>query len=412
MPAKNLLRVTAKGTYSHIYNKGVENRLIFNDHNDYEVFLGYLTEYLSVPGDLTNTKKVFTVKGKTFQGTPHQPKNFFNKVELVAYNLMPDHFHLVLHQVQEGSIERFLRSLSTRYSIYFNKKYQRQGSLFEGPYKSVQITEITTLLNFVAYLEKKHTGSKYTSHNDYVSKVSGGIVKTKILNNLFTNAGNDIFAGTNSFKGYAEKISFTEIEKSALDKLMLEDKKEHLERRNLITTPPQTRSTPSKPAIVASKKSHRIPEYAALTVGFIFLLGLGVRNVSVEALQAKAQQSNRTRATTSTNSSTDLPLDVTTLFSEQSNTFEVLSATTSATQAIMEHEEPADLLYSPIRVTEGTSHVNVYTAPDINASVHKTAQENEIFEGSPTNVDWYEVKLPNGVKGFIESQYIKLEQSI
>ena len=136
MPAQNLQRTKEIGIYSHIYNKGVEKRILFNDEEDYAVFLNFLKDYLSALKDPDSLKKDFKVNGRTFQGTPHQPKNYFNQVELLAYSLMPDHFHLILHQKTRGSLESFIRSLCTRYSIYYNKKYQRTGSLFEGPYKS------------------------------------------------------------------------------------------------------------------------------------------------------------------------------------------------------------------------------------------------------------------------------------
>src|SRR3989344_6029163 len=147
MPAKNLLRVTEEGAYIHVFNKGVENRVIFTEPQDYEIFLGYLRDYLSMPSDPESKKKDFTVNGRTFRGTPHQPKNYFQKVELVAYCLMPNHFHLLLHQQTKASTERFIRSLCTRYSMYFNKKYKRMGALFEGPYKSVHIKVQLQLLH-------------------------------------------------------------------------------------------------------------------------------------------------------------------------------------------------------------------------------------------------------------------------
>ena len=133
MPAKNLQRIDKEGLYFHIYNKGVEEKIIFSDGEDYRVFLRFLEEYLTTPQDPENTKKTFQIHGRTFRGTPHQPKNYFNAVELVAYSLMPNHFHLALSQVTKGSVENFIRSLCTRYSIYFNKKYTHSGPLFAGP---------------------------------------------------------------------------------------------------------------------------------------------------------------------------------------------------------------------------------------------------------------------------------------
>src|SRR5438128_456236 len=111
----------------HIYNRGLEARVIFNDHEDYEVFVGYLKGYITPAADPSTIKTTFTVNGKSFKGTPHQPKNYYGKIEILAYSLFDNHFHIVLAQTIEGSLEGFVRSLTTRYSIYFNKKYKRTG---------------------------------------------------------------------------------------------------------------------------------------------------------------------------------------------------------------------------------------------------------------------------------------------
>src|SRR3989304_8979592 len=161
MPAQYLLRTNEDGTYCHVYNRGIENKTIFNDEDDYNVFLGFLKEYLSAPPDIETTKKVFNINGRAFRGTPHMPKNYFGKLELVAYNLMPNHFHLLLHQKTSDSLEGFVRSLCTRYSMYFNKKYQRTGSLFQGPYKLALIKDETRLLHLPRYFIKAGYSSSH-----------------------------------------------------------------------------------------------------------------------------------------------------------------------------------------------------------------------------------------------------------
>src|SRR3989344_5108021 len=108
MPAKNLHRVADGGTSCHVYNKGIENRNIFVEEADYQVFINYLQDYLCAPKAPENTTTEFTVKGRTYKGVPHQPKNYLNKVELIAYSLKPDHFHLVLHQKTQKSLQAFM----------------------------------------------------------------------------------------------------------------------------------------------------------------------------------------------------------------------------------------------------------------------------------------------------------------
>jgi putative transposase len=57
-------------------------------------------------------------------------------VAIGAYCLMPNHFHLLVKEITEGGISKFMEKLCTGYSMYFNKKYKRSGFLFEGNFKA------------------------------------------------------------------------------------------------------------------------------------------------------------------------------------------------------------------------------------------------------------------------------------
>lgn len=162
MPAKNLKRIADEGVLLHIYNKGVEGSVIFKG-DDFKVYINFLEESLAPPKDPSSIKQPFKIRGRTFKGTPRLPKNYSNQVELIGYNLKPDHFHLIIRQVTKGSVENFIRSLCTRYSMYFNKKYGRSGSLFAGPYKSVEITDEKSLQLLISYLNSE---GGYVSHSE------------------------------------------------------------------------------------------------------------------------------------------------------------------------------------------------------------------------------------------------------
>ena len=154
MPAPDERPVNQDGVYFHIYNKGVEDRNLFNSDQDFNVFVDYLKDYLSDPPSSKELKKTFSVNGRTFQGVPHQPKNYFGKVDLIAYGLLPDHFHLLVKESSKDSIQKLIRSLSTRYAIYYNKKYKRSGSLFQGPYKSARVKGLPELLYLTRYIHR------------------------------------------------------------------------------------------------------------------------------------------------------------------------------------------------------------------------------------------------------------------
>ncbi len=132
MPQKNSRKEYGAGGYYHIYNRGVEKRDIFLDEQDYKVFLGYIKFYLEVPD----------LQGQALQEkvSPSKVvKNYSEQIQLLAYCLMPNHFHFLIKQSTDRGIAEFMQSLTMKYVMYFNKKYMRVGSLFQGRYKTVLI---------------------------------------------------------------------------------------------------------------------------------------------------------------------------------------------------------------------------------------------------------------------------------
>lgn len=73
-------------------------------------------------------------------------------VDIVCYCLMPNHFHLVLRQLIDGGIHKFMHKLATGYAMYFNRKYDRTGILFEGPFKAIPIKEDEYLTHLLRYI--------------------------------------------------------------------------------------------------------------------------------------------------------------------------------------------------------------------------------------------------------------------
>lgn len=124
MPQRNVVRQFVPESIYHVYNRGVEKRQIFMDEQDHGVFLNRLKQLLADPDEL---------KG---ENTTEHLQSFYGTVELIAFCLMPNHFHLLLYQHDERSISEFMRALSTSYTMYFNKRHNRVGSLFQGTYKA------------------------------------------------------------------------------------------------------------------------------------------------------------------------------------------------------------------------------------------------------------------------------------
>lgn len=98
-------------------------------------------------------------------------------VDIVAYCLNPNHYHLILKQVSEDGMPKFMKRIGIGYTGYFNHRNERSGVLFQGKYKMIHINSNEYLLYLSAYVNKNHFihgyGSgdwKYSSEPDYLGK--------------------------------------------------------------------------------------------------------------------------------------------------------------------------------------------------------------------------------------------------
>ena len=104
MPARHLQRSNEEKAFYHIYNRGILKQILFLDKEDYTTFLSYIETSLSPPVSSKAKKVAFIVRGKEYKGVPRQTKNLYKKVELIAYKLQPNHFHLLLRPRSDGWI--------------------------------------------------------------------------------------------------------------------------------------------------------------------------------------------------------------------------------------------------------------------------------------------------------------------
>lgn len=98
--------------------------------------------------------------------------NFCDEITLLAYCLMPNHFHFFIKQNNAQSIDKFMQSICTRYTMYFNKKYKRVGSLYQGIYKAVLIETEEQFIYLSKYIHKQavlHQDLTLGNKNDYPS---------------------------------------------------------------------------------------------------------------------------------------------------------------------------------------------------------------------------------------------------
>lgn len=138
--------------YYHAFNRGVEKRTIFIDEQDYFFFLSLLARYL---GD----EEVRNSSGILYA-------NYSESVELLAYALMPNHFHLLFYMKDDDGLRELMHDISTSYARYFNDKYKRVGPLFQGRFKASLIIQESYLQHISRYI---HLNPKDWRTNPYTS---------------------------------------------------------------------------------------------------------------------------------------------------------------------------------------------------------------------------------------------------
>jgi putative transposase len=137
MPVKYRHKDAVPGGIYHIYNRGLDGRAVFMDQADYDHFLEILGKYL---GENCKKEDSFT-KLRPCVVRHMEDMNLKGKVRLMAFCLMPDHFHLLISQEGGADMTNLLRRLMTSYVMGFNKRHGRRGPLFEGVYKGVRVDE-------------------------------------------------------------------------------------------------------------------------------------------------------------------------------------------------------------------------------------------------------------------------------
>src|SRR3989344_881698 len=135
----------------HIYNRGVEKRNIFIEIKDYKRFISNLKEFNTIKPVLNHGRNIKThrplIEVRLQSGDLKK-----TLVEIIAFCLMPNHFHLMIRQKTKQGITEFMRKLGTGYTNYFNLKNQRVGSLFQGKFKAILLDKEKHFIHLPHYI--------------------------------------------------------------------------------------------------------------------------------------------------------------------------------------------------------------------------------------------------------------------
>jgi len=135
--------IFAEGEYYHLYNRGVDKRIIFDNNGDRRRFLKLL--YLCNGSQSFHFKDMESGKEFDFERG--------NKlVEIASFCLMDNHFHLLVKETKERGISAFMHKLGVSYTMYFNKLNERKGALFENNFNAKHLDTDEYLKYVFAYI--------------------------------------------------------------------------------------------------------------------------------------------------------------------------------------------------------------------------------------------------------------------
>ena len=216
--------------YYHVFNRGTEKIPIFRNKGDLRYFFDSMFIVNKVFPNISRN-----IGNEVRKKIKNNAKKEEDLVSIIAYCLLPNHYHFILREKVEGGISRFMQKLGTSYTMYFNAKYERTGVLFQGKFKATHLDKDSSLEFTSAYVNLN-----YKHHNIDPEKK---LVKSSLFEYLGTEKGEWIcdenelnkivkngFDGAEGYKKYLKNQSKYFIERhgnnpNIVDFDELEDKK-------------------------------------------------------------------------------------------------------------------------------------------------------------------------------------------
>ncbi len=217
----------ASGGIYHIYNRGVEKRSLFLDDRDYNRFIYNLAVFNDIKPALNSGRKSIIGLAEKEIKSIKQKRPLVN---IIAFCLMSNHYHLLLEQEENDGISKFMNKLGVGYANYFNLKYQRVGPLFQGKFKSVLVNNEAHFLYIPHYIHLNpldlvmpswREGSiketkkalnflnsyKWSSYGDYTDKTNFQFLDKHILFEYFNGAEGYV----KEFQSFINDLEFSTI---------------------------------------------------------------------------------------------------------------------------------------------------------------------------------------------------------
>ncbi len=139
MPVHSSIEFDKSKVYFYVYNKGAENRDLFNDKQDCNIFLGYLKDYLTASDKSDSTRRNFLVNDRSFGNIPNQPTNYFKILRPITHSLKLNHFCLLIKSLFQSQSEtaQITNASGFQYLIgYFHHNFTKNSSDLTDDYFS------------------------------------------------------------------------------------------------------------------------------------------------------------------------------------------------------------------------------------------------------------------------------------
>lgn len=191
MPSPRSVVLASNQVY-HVFNRGIEKRTIFTKKREYQRMTDTLWYYRHAHLPMTLSAYYTLPQAAKEMMTARLNSDMRHRVSILAYCLMPNHFHLLIRQHIDQGIQKFMATIQNSYTKYFNTKYKRVGPLLQGIFKAVWIESDEQLLHVSRYIHLNPVASflvsdsqllmyPWSSLPEYENLREGGVCETSTI---------------------------------------------------------------------------------------------------------------------------------------------------------------------------------------------------------------------------------------
>ena len=243
-------RVLGSSGFCHLFFRGVNHCLLFEEEEDYAMFMDCL------------------IDAKNDRG-----------LSVLAFCLMGNHVHLLLWAADTESLSHAMRQMLSRYASWFNWKYQRSGSLIAGRYKSKPVEKDDYLLELVRYIHLNPVEiglpirSKFSSYRDYLGHPAKVTETDLVLSMLSSLPENSQQAFVNFHGEVGSMVPVILADNVQIDALLIQETKKLLageEPHTLANTPKKERDVILSQLIDRGFSIRKIERVTGVSRGIIY----------------------------------------------------------------------------------------------------------------------------------------------